>query len=403
MEFKCCRYGNQGKTEVIKRTVFGEDHELFRDAVRKFIENEILPEYAQWEKDGMVPRDIWRKAGAAGVICCAVPEEYGGPGGDFLHGAVVIEEMARVGAMAPTFYLQSDIIAPYLVKYGTDEQKAHWLPKMASGEAVAAVGMSEPGGGSDLAAMKTVARRDGDEYVIRGQKVFITNGMTADVIVLACKTDPDAGAKGVSLILVETDRPGFTRGRALEKIGAKAQDTAELFFEDVRVPVSNLLGTEGHGFRHLMTELAQERLVQAIRAVSSMEAAIQWTIEYAGQRELFGKKLAEFQNTQFKLAELHSEVLAQRCFVDRCMELHMQSELDAVDAASAKLVTCELQNRVMDECLQLFGGWGYMWEYPIARAFVDARFTKIGGGSVEVMKHLISRNILPLGSKRGSE
>ena len=244
--------------------------------------------------------------------------------------------------------------------------------------------------------------RDGDEYVINGQKVFITNGHTADLLVLACKTDPKARAKGVSLILVETDRPGYQRGRRLEKIGCKAQDTAELFFADVRVPVSNLLGEEGRGFYHLMTQLAQERLVQAIRAVASSEAALEWTLDYALQRKMFGHTLADFQNTQFKLAEMRAAILAQRVFVDRCVELHLQKKLDSVDAAIAKMITTELQGKVMDECLQLFGGWGYMWEYPIARAYADARMTRIGGGSIEVMKQIIGRDLMPKREKRAA-
>ncbi|MHB1787798.1 MAG: acyl-CoA dehydrogenase family protein, partial [Acidimicrobiales bacterium] len=268
-----------------------------------------------------------------------------------------------------------------------------WLPRMVSGDAIAAVGMSEPSGGSDLQNLRTAAVRDGDDYVVNGQKVFITNGHSADLLVLACRTNDTPGAKGVSLLLVETDRTGFERGRLLEKIGCKAQDTAELFFSDMRVPASNLLGEEGRGFYHLMNELAQERLVQAVRAVASSEAAFEWTVEYSRDRTMFGSTLSQFQNTQFVLAQLSSEVLAQRTFVDRCMELHLQGDLDAVDAAKLKMVTTQLQGRVMDECLQLFGGWGYMVEYPIARAYVDARMARIGGGTVEVMKHIIGRSL----------
>ncbi len=380
---------------MIPRTLFAAEHELFRATVRRFIAREITPFHEDWEAAGMVPRSLWRRAGEAGLLCCDVAERYGGMGADFLYSTILIEEMARVGATGPTFYLQSDIIAPYLVDFGTEEQKQRWLPKMASGEVVAAIGMSEPAGGSDLQGMRTTALRDGDDYVINGQKVFITNGITADLLVLACKTDPKAGGKGVSLLLVETDRPGFQRGRRLEKIGCKAQDTAELFFADLRVPVSNLLGEEGRGFYHLMTLLAQERLVQAIRAVASAEAALEWTVNYTVERKMFGHTLADFQNTQFKLAEMRAEILTQRVFVDRCVELHLSKQLDAVDAAIAKLVTTELQGKVMDQCLQFFGGWGYLSEIPIARAFVDARMTRIGGGSVEVMKQIIGRDLLP--------
>ena len=380
---------------MIPRTLFAAEHELFRDQVRRFIAAEITPHHAAWEKDGIVPRSAWLKAGEAGLLCTEVPEEYGGGGGDFLFGAILIEEMARAGATGPTFYLHSDIVAPYLVHYGTEEQKRRWLPPMATGEVIVSLGMTEPSGGSDVQAMRTTAIRDGDEYVINGQKVFITAGFNADLIVLACKTDPKARARGVSLILVETDRPGFERGRMLEKIGCKGQDTAELFFSDLRVPVSNLLGEEGRGFYQLMKELAQERLVQAIRAIASSEAALEWTLEYALQRKMFGQTLADFQNTQFKLAEMKAELTMQRVFVDRCIELHLKGELDAVDAAMCKLVSAELQGKVMDQCLQFFGGWGYMWEYPIARAFVDARLGRIGGGSVEVMKQIIARSMLP--------
>ncbi len=385
---------------MIPRRLFRDEHTIFRDSVRRFIAEEIAPHHAEWEKAGIVPRELWRKAGEAGFLCTEAPEEYGGAGGDFLYGAIMVEEMARAGTTGPTFYLHSEIITPYLLRYGTEAQKHRWLPPMARGEVITALGMSEPSGGSDLAAMKTTAIRDGDDYVVNGQKVFITAGHNADLVVLACKTDPKAGARGVSLLLVETDRPGFRRGRRLEKIGCKAQDTAELFFDDMRIPVANLLGQEGRGFQQLMQELPQERLVQAIRAVASAEAAVEWTLDYAVQRRMFGQTLADFQNTRFKLAEMRAEILAQRVFVDRCIELHLEHQLSAVDAAALKLTTTELQGRVMDQCLQLFGGWGYMWEFPIARAFVDARLGRIGGGSVEVMKEIIARDMLPGNSRR---
>jgi len=380
---------------MIPRTIFTHEHESFRDTVRRFIETEVTPHHADWEKAGQVPRSLWKKAGELGLLCVNAPEAYGGQGADFLYSAILIEEMARVGATGPTFYLHSDIVAPYIVDFGTEAQKTKWLPKMAVGEVVVALGMSEPSGGSDVQNIRTQAIRDGDEYVINGQKVFTTNGHSADLVLLACKTDPTQKAKGVSLILVETDRAGFTRGRKLEKIGCKAQDTSELFFSDLRVPVSNLLGTEGGGFGILMTQLAQERLIQAIRAVSASEAAIEWTLSYAVDRKMFGQTLADFQNTRFSLANLHAQVLAQRVFVDRCMQLHAAGQLDAVDAASCKLVTTDLQFKVMDECLQFFGGWGYMWEYPIARAFADARMSRIGGGTAEVMKQIIANSLLP--------
>lgn len=380
---------------MIPRTLFSAEHDIFRSSVQRFVTEHVTPYHADWEKSGQVPRELWSKAGELGMLCCNVDVEYGGMGGDFLHSTILIEEFARAGATGPSFFLHSDIVAPYLVDFGSEAQKLKWLPRMARGETVVALGMSEPSGGSDVAAMRTQAIRDGDDYVINGQKVFITNGHTADLLLLAAKTDPTARAKGVSLILVETDRPGFTRGRKLEKLGCKAQDTSELFFSDLRVPVANRLGAEGDGFAQLMTQLAQERLIQAIRAVASAEAALGWTIEYVAEREMFGHTLADFQNTRFELADLHADILTQRVFVDRCTELHLQGALDATDAAAAKLVTTELQGRVMDRCLQLFGGWGYMWEYPIARAFADARMTRIGGGAVEVMKQIIGNAIFP--------
>ena len=380
---------------MIPRTLFSAEHDDFRASVRRFIAEHVSPHHAQWEKVGQVPRSLWHQAGELGLLCCNVPEAYGGMGGSFLHSTILIEEMADAGATGPTFYLHSDIVAPYLVDFGSEAQKQQWLPRMATGEVVVALGMSEPSGGSDVQAMRTQAVRDGDDYVINGQKVFITNGHSADLLLLACKTDPKARGKGVSLILVETDRPGFSRGRKLEKIGCKAQDTSELFFADVRVPVANLIGAEGSGFALLMTQLAQERLVQAIRGVASSEAALRWTLAYVAERKMFGQTLGDFQNTRFKLAELHAEVLAQRVFVDRCIELHLQGKFDAIDAAAAKLVTTELQGRVMDQCLQFFGGWGYMVEYPIARAFVDARMCRVGGGAAEVMRQIIGNALLP--------
>ncbi len=380
---------------MIPRTIFNAEHEAFRDTVKRFIAEHVTPHHAQWERDGQVPRSLWHKAGELGLLLCDVPAEYGGMGADFHYSAILVEEMARAGATGPTFYLHSDIVAPYLVDFGTEEQKQKWLPRMATGEVVVALGMSEPSGGSDVQNIRTQAIRDGADYVVNGQKVFITNGHSADLLLLACKTDPSQKARGVSLLLVETDRPGFTRGRKLEKVGCKAQDTSELFFSDMRVPVSNLLGTEGGGFTILMTQLAQERLIQAIRGVAASEAALEWTRAYTADRKMFGQTLADFQNTRFTLAGLHAEVAAQRVFVDRCLELHLRGELDPVDAAACKLITTDLQFKVMDQCLQFFGGWGYMWEYPIARAFADARMCRIGGGTAEVMKQIIANSILP--------
>ncbi|MBX3499271.1 MAG: acyl-CoA dehydrogenase family protein [Alphaproteobacteria bacterium] len=378
---------------MIPRTLFPADYEIFRDSVRRFVAEEITPHYVQWEKDARVPREVWRKGGAAGLLCCEVPEEYGGPGGDFLHSVVVMEELADAGATGVFFGLHSDIVAPYILKYGSPQQKTQWLTRMASGEAIGAIAMTEPSAGSDLQAIRTTARRDGDDYVINGQKVFISNGQQADLVIVACKTDATKGAKGMSLIVVEGDRPGFRRGRQLKKLGIHSQDTSELFFEDVRVPAANILGNEGQGFTLLMNELSQERLTQAVRAITASEAALRWTIDYVQQRQAFGKPIAAFQNTQFKLAGLKAEIVAQRVLVDRCIELHLKRAFDSVDAAMAKMTTTELQARVVDECLQLHGGYGYMSEFPIARAFVDARYARIAGGSIEVMKTIIARSL----------
>lgn len=380
---------------MIPRTIFSETHDAFRDTVRRFVERELAPHHAAWEEAGMVPREAWLRAGAAGLLCPNVPEEYGGMGGDFLHSTVVMEELAAAGVSGPAFPLHSDIVAPYLLHYGTEDQKRRWLPPMARGEALAAVAMTEPTGGSDLQGIRTAAKRDGDEFVITGQKVFITNAQGADIIVVAAKTDPAAGGRGISLLLVETNRPGFARGKPLHKVGCRAMDTSELFFDAVRVPVANLLGTENRGFAQLMTELAQERLVQAVRAVAAAEAALRWTVEYTTNRSAFGQTVADFQNTQFRLAEMKAELVVMRVFIDRCLQLHVDGGLTAVDAAIAKMQSTELQGRVVDACLQLHGGWGYMWETPIARAFADARMSRIAGGSIEVMKQIIARDMLP--------
>jgi acyl-CoA dehydrogenase len=378
---------------MIARSLFREEHEIFRRSVRKFVEREIVPFHAQWEHDGVVPRELWLKAGAEGLLCCTVPEEYGGLGLDYLFDVVVFEEVWRVGASGPGFLIHTDLVATYILSFGTDEQRRNWLPKMVRGEAIGSLGMTEPHAGSDLKAIRTKAVRNGDEFAINGQKVFISNGQLCDVLVLAAKTDSAAGAKGVTLFLVESDRPGFTKGRNLEKLGMKAQDTSELFFQDVRVPASNMLGQEGQGFGHMMTKLAQERLAQAIRSATVCEAVIEWTVDYTAQRKAFGQTIADFQNTQFKLAELDTLATMARVYTDKCIELFMAGRLDPVDAAKAKMFVCETHCKVVDECLQLFGGWGYMWEYPIARAYADARIVKIAGGSIEIMKMIISREL----------
>lgn len=378
----------------MERTLFTEEHKIFRDSARKFVESRIVPFHDEWEKTGQVPRSLWREAGDAGFLCCTVPEEYGGPGADFMYSAIFCEEVARVGATGPAFHLHSEIVAPYLIHYGTEEQKKKWLPKLVTGEVISAVAMTEPGAGSDLQNIKTTALADGDNFVINGQKVFISNGQLADLVVLACKTDPEASGKGVSLVLVEGDRDGFERGRNLEKVGYKAQDTSELFFNDVRVPQSNLLGEEGRGFYHLMEQLAQERLVIALRSASVIEAALDWTADYTIQRKAFGKSISDFQNTRFKLAEIKSQAVMVRAFVDTCLAHHLKGELDSVTAAMAKLQSTEIMCQILDECVQLHGGYGYMWEYPIARAWADNRMTRIAGGSSEIMKQIIAKDLI---------
>jgi acyl-CoA dehydrogenase len=378
---------------MFKRELFNEDHEAFRDMVRRFIAKEIAPFHEQWETDGVVPRDLWLKAGAAGLLCCTVPEAYGGAGADYLFDVVVFEEMARSGFSGPGFMIHCDLVATYIASFGSEQQKRQWLPKMVLGQAIGSLGMTEPHAGSDLKAIRTKAVRDGDDFVISGQKVFISNGQLCDVIVLATKTDSGAGARGVTLFLVDTSLPGFRRGKNLHKLGMKAQDTSELFFDGLRVPASAMLGEEGKGFELMMTKLAQERLAQAIRSATVAETVVDYTVEYTAQRKAFGKTIGEMQNTQFKLAELKTEAVVGRQFTDNCIKRFMQGELDAVDAAMAKMWLSNMHCKVVDECLQLFGGWGYMWEYPIARAYADARVVKIAGGSIEVMKHIIGRHL----------
>jgi acyl-CoA dehydrogenase len=376
---------------MIPRTLFSPEHEQFRDSVRRFIEREITPHHERWEEQGIVDREIWPKAGEAGLLCANLPEQYGGSGADYLFNVVITEELSRAGATGPGFAVHSEMVATYIATFGTEEQKMRWLPGMAAGTVIGALGLTEPSAGSDLKNIRMRAVRVGDEYVINGQKVYISNGQLCDVIVLACKTNPDAGAKGMSFILVEADRPGFRRGRNLKKIGLKAQDTSELFFDDVRVPVSNLLGKEGGAFGMAMSKLAEERLTIAVSAITIVETVLQWTIDYTKQRKAFGRTISEFQNTRFKIAELHAEALAKRVFVDRCIELHLQKKLDPVSAAAAKMLCGELQCKAVDECLQFFGGYGYMLEYPIARAYIDARIRRIAGGTSEIMREIIGR------------
>jgi len=379
---------------MIGRDLFGPDHELFRDTVKKFIDREIAPFHDQWEKNGIVPRELWLKAGAEGMLCCTISEDYGGAGADYLYDVIVFEELFKSGFSGPGFLIHTDLVATYINSFGTEEQKSKFLPKMVSGEWIGSLGMTEPHAGSDLKEIRTRATREGDDYIINGQKVFISNGQLCDVLVLATKTDKDAGAKGVTLFIVEGGMEGFKRGTNLEKLGMKAQDTSELFFENVRVPAANMLGSEGQGFGLMMQKLAQERLAQAIRSAAVVETVIEWTLEYTTQREAFGQTIADFQNTQFKLAELKAESVVGRVYTDKCIELFMQGKLDPVDAAIAKMQLSNLHCKAVDECLQLFGGWGYMWEYPIARAYADARIVKIAGGSIEIMKKIIAKDML---------
>ena len=379
---------------MITRKLFSPEHEMFRDSVRRFIEDEIKPHHEDWQKAGITPRSLWERAGAAGLLCSTVPEEFGGYGADFLYSAIVIEELARPGTPDIAFYTHSDIAAPYLIDFATPEQKGAWLPELVAGTRIVSLAMTEPDVGSDVAAITTSAVREGDEYVINGAKVFITNGHNADLYIVACKTDPAARAKGISMIMVEADRPGFRRGRLLEKIGLKAQDTAEIFFDDVRVPVANLIGEENRGFAAMMKSLPQERLVQAIRAVAASETVLEMTMDYTLQRKAFGKSVADFQAIQFRFAGLYSEIAGQRALVDRCLEAHLAGELDDFDAAVVKLSSTEVQAKVVDECLTCFGGWGYMWEYPIARAFADARAARLAGGTTDIMKLIIGRRLI---------
>ena len=372
---------------------YTDEHHALRETARRFIDREIKPHYAQWEKDGAVPRELYRTAGKLGLLLAAIPEEYGGGGGDFLFAHVVHEELGFAGATGPQFGLHSDIVAPYILHNGTEEQKKTWLPRMASGETITGIGMTEPGTGSDLAGVRTTARRDGDEWVIKGQKIFISNGQIGDLFIVVAKTDASKGAHGISLFLVEADRKGFARGRNLEKAGMSAQDTSELFFDDVRVPAGNLLGEEGQGFRYLMTELPQERLLVAITAVAAAEEAVRLAVEYTEERHAFGKPISSLQNTRFKLAECKTETTVGRAFLEQCIAKHLKGELDTTEASMAKWWCTEMQFRVADTCLQLFGGYGYMKEYPISRLWADARVQRIYGGTTEIMKEIIGRGM----------
>lgn len=376
-----------------QRKLFSADHELFRDTVARFIADEITPHHQQWEQEGLVPRELWRKAGAAGILLPSTPDEYGGGGGDFLHTIIVVEEIARALATGVTgFTTHSDIVAPYLLNFGTESQKLRDLPGMARGDIVASIAMTEPGAGSDVKAIRTAAARAQGGYVINGQKTFITNGFHADRVLVVAKTDPGAGARGISLFWVDAMTPGFTRGRLLDKVGQKAQDTAELFFQDMFVPDEDMLGEPGQGFGYLMKELVRERLMIAVRCAMALESALQWTVDYTKERRAFDRALIDNQHIRFKLADIKTLAAATRAFVDGCVQQYLDGELDAGGAAMAKLWASEATSAI-DDLLQFHGGYGYMREYPIARAYTDVRPNRIYGGASEVMRELIARTL----------
>ncbi|MEM6900681.1 MAG: acyl-CoA dehydrogenase family protein [Pseudomonadota bacterium] len=381
----------------VKPSAWRDDEEMniFSDAVGQFFERECAPHVQDWRKAGIVPRDVWYKAGEAGLLCASMPEEYGGAGGDFRHEAIIIEQQQWKGIDGFGISLHNAIVAPYIHHYGSEEQKQRWLPKLATGELVCAIAMTEPGTGSDLQAIKTTAIKDGNGYTINGSKTFITNGQTADLILVCAKTDPNEGAKGISIMVVETEEvEGFERGKNLEKVGQHAADTSELFFNDVKVPASALLGPEeGQGFILLMQQLPQERHIIGLQGIGMIERAINETVAYVKQRKAFGGTIMDFQNTQFKLAECKTEATVAKVFADHCTELLLKGELDASTASMSKYWISDLQCKIIDECLQLHGGWGYMDEYPIAQMYADARVQRIYGGANEVMKLLIARTL----------
>jgi acyl-CoA dehydrogenase len=379
----------------MERSLFSEEHELFRKAFRQFLDREVKPNHEAWAEQGIVSREAWRKAGGGGFLCPWLEEDYGGPGGDFLHSVVVIEEMAYAYDSGFAMSLHSDVVVPYLYKFGNDEQRKRWLPGCASGELITAIAMTEPGTGSDLAAIKTTAVRDGDHYVINGAKTFISNGILCDLCIVCAKTDPNPENRhrGISLFVVEAGTPGFHKGKKLKKMGLAAQDTSELAFEDCRVPAANLLGDEGSGFVSLMTNLQQERLVVAIGAQAAAEQVLADTIAYVKEREAFGKPIAKFQNTQFKLAECATQVEVGRAFLDTVVSQHVAGKYLVKECSMAKLWQTEMSQKVIDECLQFFGGYGYMLEYPVTRAYMDARVQRIYAGTNEIMKIIISKQM----------
>jgi alkylation response protein AidB-like acyl-CoA dehydrogenase len=374
--------------------VYTSEHDDFRKTARTFYEREVVPFHDQWEKDGIVPRDVWRKAGEAGLLCFDVPEEYDGPGvTDFRYNVIVSEEQTRAGVSGPGFSVHTDIIVPYITGLGTDEQKRRWLPGTVTGEIITAIAMTEPGAGSDLQGVRTTAVDKGDHYLVNGSKTFISNGINADLVIVVAKTDPDAGHKGISLLVLERGMKGFERGRNLDKIGLHAQDTAELSFTDVVVPKENLLGEEGEGFIYLMMNLPQERLIIAAQAVAACEGIVAMCLDYAKTREAFGKPIGKFQHNRFLVAEMATETTVARAFLDSCLTKHLEGKLTAVDAAMAKWWTTELQNKLVNQGVQLHGGYGYMMEFPIAKAYLDSRISTIYGGTTEIQKEIIGRSL----------
>jgi alkylation response protein AidB-like acyl-CoA dehydrogenase len=381
----------------VSRTIFNEEHEMFRQSFRDFIAKEITPFNAEWEKNKMVSRESWKKLGDNGFLCLQAPEQYGGLNiKDFRYNAIFIEELGLSGCSGPAigYPLHSDIVFPYILHYGTEKAKSKYIPGMVSGDLISAIAMTEPGAGSDLQAIRSTAVEKGDHYLINGSKTFITNGYLSDVVVVAAKTDPNQGAKGISLFIVDKDMEGFSKGVPFEKVGLHAQDTCELFFEDVKVPKENLLGKEGEGFKYLMTELAQERLIVGLAAIALAESAFTSTLEYVKERKAFGRSISEFQNTRFKLAEMGAKLEQGRIYADQLVMLHNEKKVDSAMASSAKYLLTELQCAVSDECVQLHGGYGYMWDFSVARAFADARVQRIYAGTNEIMKELIARKLL---------
>jgi acyl-CoA dehydrogenase len=376
----------------MKRRLYSEDHEFYRDVVRRWVQDEVVPHQERWMENGSVDRETWRKAGEAGLLCPWMEEEYGGAGGDLLHSFIVIEELSKVYESGFAVSLHSDIVVPYLHTFGTAEQKASWLPGCASGEIVTALAMTEPGTGSDLAGMRTTARRDGDHYVINGSKTFISNGLLCDLVVVAVRTSDDKHG-GISLVVVERDTPGFERGRKLPKMGMASQDTSELHFQDCRIPASNLLGQEGHGFLMLMQKLQQERLVVAVGSQAVAEKVLEDAIAYCKQRTAFGRPISKFQNTRFVLADCAAKVEVGRAFLDRLVEEHLSGAYLVKECSIAKLWQTEMLGEVVDACLQLYGGYGYMLEYPISRAYMDARVQRIFAGTNEIMKIIIAKEL----------